>query len=215
VIRALLLDFGGVCLLSPVELHGYLEELYDLPSGTFDWRGPLDPSTDALYRTMIAGDGLTERGYWGQRAAEVGEVIAGRPMTIAEYARVLFDPPRPEVIRPEATAVVQRALAAGFGVSVLTNDLSAFHGPDWAAGVPFLSLVDHLVDCSDTGFLKPDPRAYQRAVDAVGVPAEEMLFVDDQPLNAAGAEAFGMQVQFFDIADATGSWAKVAQRIGV
>jgi putative hydrolase of the HAD superfamily len=214
MIDTLLLDFGGVCLLSPIELHGHLEERLGLPAGTFTWLGPLDPSTDQLYRDMIDGVGVTERGYWHQRAADVGRAV-GRAMALDEYMRLLYEPARPELVRPEAVDVVERAFAAGYGVSVLTNDLRAFHGPDWGDGIPLLQRVDHLVDCSDTGILKPDPRAFQRAVDIVGVPAERVLFVDDQPLNVAGAVEFGMQVQYFDIADAAGSWKQVAERLGV
>jgi putative hydrolase of the HAD superfamily len=214
MIRTLLLDFGGVCLLSPVELHSYTEQTLGLPAGTLTWMGPVDPSTDPLYRDMVAGAGLTERGYWNQRAAEIGALV-GRSMTVRDYAQLVYDPPRPELIRPEAVDVVERAFAAGFGVSVLTNDLRAFHGLDWERGVPFLQRVDHVVDCSDTEILKPDPRAYARAVDIIGVAADEVLFVDDQPMNISGAAEFGMHVQFFDIAEAATSWATVAERLGI
>ncbi len=210
----LLLDFGGVCLLNPVELHRFLEEHLKLPSGTFTWMGPLDLSTDPLWTDMVNGTGLTERQYWHQRATEIGEA-AGRPIDLRAYMKMLYEPPHEAMMRAEALDVVERAFAAGYGVSVLTNDLSAFHGPDWQQQVPLLKRVDHVVDCSDTGILKPDPRAYQRATEIIGVPATRMLFVDDQPLNAQGAADVGMGTHWFDVANATTSWAEVAQRLGV
>ena len=213
-VDVLLLDFGGVCLLNPVELHSRAEDLLDLPRGSFGWMGPVDPSTDELWRRMIAGDGITEREYWALRAAEVG-TAAGRQFELADYMRLLYEPPTPDLIRPGATATVIAALEAGFGVSILTNDMRAFHGREWEHGVEFLSLVDHIVDCSDTNILKPDPRAFARAEEIVDVPANRMLFVDDQPRSVDGAEAAGLNAMWFDIANAELAWRTVAERLGL
>ncbi len=210
----LLLDFGGVCLVNPVELHSKAETEFGLPAGSLTWLGPLDPSTDELWRRMIAGDGVTERQYWTQRAEEVGRA-AGTDITRADYMRKLYDPPTPELVRPGATRVVDDALAAGFGVSVLTNDMRDFHGREWELGVPLLQTVDHIVDCSDTRILKPDRRAFDLAVSTVGVAAGRTLFVDDQPRNVEGAEAAGLVAMWFDIANAEESWNAVASRLGL
>ncbi len=210
----LLLDFGGVCLLNPVELHGRAEAALGLSAGTFEWMGPVAPETDPLWQQMVAGDGLTEREYWARRAGEVG-AAAGRDLSLRDYMIMLYEPPGPELIRPEAVDVASAARAAGYGVSVLTNDMRAFHGREWEQGVAFFDLVDHIVDCSDTDILKPDPRAFQRAVDMIGVAAQRMLFVDDQPLNVAGAAAFGLDAVWFDMSDVAGSWHAVAQRLGL
>ena len=59
----LLLDFGGVCLLNPVELHDAVEDHLHLLRGTLTWTGPLDPGADDLYRRSIEGE-ITERA-WG------------------------------------------------------------------------------------------------------------------------------------------------------
>jgi putative hydrolase of the HAD superfamily len=212
--EVLLLDFGGVCLVNPVELHGKAEALLGLASGSLKWLGPLDPSTDGLWERMIANDGIDERAYWTERAKEVGRA-AGRELSRSEYMKLLYDPPGPELVRPEALATVQSAIAAGRGVSVLTNDMRAFHGPDWEKGVPFLQLVDHIVDCSDTAIYKPDPRAFSRAEEMIGVPLDRMLFVDDQPLNVQGAIDVGLDAMWFDIANAADSWAEVAVGFGL
>ncbi len=209
----LLLDFGGVCLLNPVELHDKATEMLQLPAGTFPWLGPVDPSTDALWRDMIAGE-LTERDYWALRAVEVGKA-AGAEFDTRAYMTLLYEPPTSDLIRPEATAVVHRALTAGLGVSVLTNDMRAFHGRDWESGIDFLQMVDHIVDCSDTDILKPDPRAFARAEAMIGVSADRMLFVDDQPGNVQGALDYGLEALWFDIANAADSWAEVASRFGL
>ena len=210
----LLLDFGGVCLLNPVELHHRAEAHLGLAPGTFTWLGPVDPSTDELWLRMIAGDGVTERDYWAMRPSDVG-AAAGRELTLRQYMTMLYDPPTPEMIRPEATAVVQQARSAGLPMSVLTNDMRAFHGEAWEKQINFLDLAEHIVDCSVTNILKPDPRAYQRAIDITGVAPESMLFVDDQPLNVEGASAAGIDAMWFDIANPDTSWQAVAERLGI
>ena len=116
---------------------------------------------------------------------------------------------------PRPSTSSNAARAARYGVSVLTNDLRAFHGPHWELEVDLLQRMDHIVDCSDTGILKPHRRAYERAVEITGVPAERQLFVDDLPLNVQGAEAAGMDAVWFDIAHAAESWAAVAARLGL
>ncbi len=41
--------------------------------------------------------------------------------------------------------------------------------------------------------LKPEPAIYQGVIEATGLPAEEMLFIDDIEENVAGARTVGMQ----------------------
>jgi len=212
--EVLLLDFGGVCLLNPVELHRRTETLLGLDEGTLAWMGPIAPETDRLWQRMLAGDGVTEREYWAQRAIDVGRA-AGRDLSLRDYMDLLYDPPFADMIRPGAIEVVTRARAAGLGVAILTNDMRAFHGREWEAQVGFFDLVDHIVDCSDTGCLKPDPRAYQRAIDIIDVDPGRVLFVDDQPANVAGAITCGLDAIWFEIADADMAWTAVADRLGL
>ena len=212
--QCLLLDFGGVCLLNPVELHDKAEHLLDLAPGTLDWLGPVDPSTDPLWQRMVAGDGITEREYWAQRAAEVGQLV-DREWDTRAYMTLLYEPAVDSLVRPECVSVAAGAAAAGISVSVLTNDMRAFHGREWEHGISFLRGVDQIVDCSDTDILKPDPRAFQRAVEMTGFSADQMLFIDDQPLNCEGAEAFGIDTMWFDISQPGKSWSAVAQRLNL
>jgi putative hydrolase of the HAD superfamily len=210
----LLLDFGGVCLLTPFELHRHLEAQVGWEAGSVTWMGPFDPSSDDLWTAMFgSGDILNERAYWQRRAEMIGEQL-GTPMGTHDYMRLLYEPARPALVRPGAQATVEHALRTGVGVSVLTNDLRAFHGDEWALGIPLLQQVDHLVDCSDTGVLKPDQRAYQRAVTTIGVPADRMLFVDDQPLNIEGAANAGMQTYWFDVTNADAAWDELRTLVG-
>ncbi len=208
----LLLDFGGVCLLNPVELHHKAESRLGIDAGVLDWLGPIDPDSDPLWREMISGRSITERDYWRQRAIDVG-AAANKELEVHEYMTLLYDPPTPDIIRQAASATAIAAKAAGYGVSVFTNDMSAFHGKAWQQNVEFLDLMDHIVDCSDTNILKPDQRSYQRAVEILGVAPSRILFVDDQPRNVQGALDCGLDAMEFDVANADDAWAAVAARL--
>jgi hypothetical protein len=83
--------------------------------------------------------------------------------------------------------------AGGGRVAILTNDLAAFHGPEWMERVTVLGEIDIVIDGSVTHVLKPDPRAYQAALAALGDPdPASVVFVDDQrrqPPRRAGVRA--------------------------
>lgn len=207
---ALLLDFGGVCLKLPFELHREVEASLGLPAGTFTWRGPIALDTDPLWRAILEGRS-TEREYWKQRAEDVGRA-AGRELSIVDYMRLCCSRPEDAFIRPEAVETIRAVRAAGIRVGILTNDLAAFLGPTWKDGVRFFREIDSFTDVSH-GVRKPEPGAYAEALAALGAPAADVLFVDDQPANVAGAERVGITAIHFQVGDPAGSWKAVRRAV--
>jgi putative hydrolase of the HAD superfamily len=202
--RALLLDVGAVITRTLFESHRDTEQVLGLPAGTLTWLGPIDPSTDALWRRMLAG-GITERNYWEQRALEVGTLLGERWQPVDLFRRARHPEPDRSV-RPEAVAAVAAARAAGARVGVLSNELELFLGKAFAEGATLLRAMDAIVDGTRTRVLKPDLRAYALATEALGVPAADTVFVDDQPRNVEGARAAGLRAVWFDVRDARGSF---------
>lgn len=143
---------------------------------------------------------ITERDYWRLRSAEHGLDTVG-------LMRLYFEPSGDHLIRSEMAAIVGEVQAVGQKAGLLTNDLSAFHAPSWRHRITVLSKVSPLVDLSVIGYLKPDPRGYGAAIEAMNVEASEIVFVDDQPANVAGARAAGMTAVWFDATDVAGSIA--------
>jgi putative hydrolase of the HAD superfamily len=74
--------------------------------------------------------------------------------------------------------------------------------------------VDAVVDGSRTGVLKPDRRAFELALEALGTAAPDTVFVDDQPVNVAAAAAVGLVTVRFDPTDVDGSVAAVEAALG-
>jgi putative hydrolase of the HAD superfamily len=96
---------------------------------------------------------------------------------------------------------------------MLTNELELFYGKPFLAGMDVLVHFDPIIDATHTGILKPDPRSYQMAIEAMGLPAQHILFVDDQFRNITGAVKAGLQTQFFDLRDVSGQIASIAARL--
>lgn len=191
--RRLLLDFGGVVIKTPFELRHRV--------GSPPWYGPFDPDADPLWQRMQKGE-ISEREYWHTRATELFPE-ADDPSR--EMMSRLFAPPGDEVVRPET-----RSLVDDIGeVGVLTNDLAAFHDDDWLASIGLEGRFEPLIDLSYVGYLKPQPEAFAHAIKELASPPEEVLFVDDQPHNVAGAEAFGLAAVWFDVTDPAGSVARI------
>lgn len=196
ICRHALFDFGGPMLLTPFELNGAAEHQWGLAPGSLP-KGPFDPHGDLRWQAWQRGD-ITERDYWAEQATPIGLDIAG-------YMRAFYEPAGDHLIRPQTSQLITHIQAAGYQTGLLTNDLSAFHGPEWAAAISVLGEFEPLVDLSSTGTLKPDPRAYQAALTAMDVPADTVVFLDDQRRNVAGARAVGMHAVHFDPADVDGS----------
>jgi putative hydrolase of the HAD superfamily len=211
-VKAVVLDFGGPVLLTPFERLRALERSLGVPERTFDWRGPFDPAADPRWRAMQAGE-LSERAYWAGRAAEVA-AVSGEAGVPAMMAR-LFDGPEDELVRPQARALVAEAKAAGLETAVLTNDLYDFHAQAWIDRMRVLAEVGCVVDTSRHGTRKPEPAAYRLVLDRLGVAADQAVFVDDQPANAAGAGTAGMAVVWFDVTRPDDSYQQVRQAIGL
>ncbi|MBI2800275.1 MAG: HAD-IA family hydrolase [Gammaproteobacteria bacterium] len=206
----LLLDFGGVCLRLPMELHRTVERELGLPAQSLTWMGPVAPETDPLWRAIWAGE-LTEREYWDRRAAELSRAT-GHTLSARDYMRLCVNRAETQVIRAEAVTVIRRARAAGVKVGILTNDLAAFVGSEWKDQLSFFREVDAFTDVS-FGTMKPQPEAYALGLKNLGTSAAATLFVDDQPRNVEGAARVGLAAIRFDVRQPASAWAMVESRL--
>ena len=212
--KALILDFGGVVTRTLFETHADTEQALGLPPGTLTWRGPFDVASDPLWAQMQRRE-ITERDYWMTRTAEVGRMVGEdwRDMqTFVQRARGA-DPEL--VLRPEARTAILRAKAAGCKLAILSNELDLFYGVNFRKRFPLIELFDVIVDATYTGILKPDPRAYEAVIEAVGLPRTDCVFVDDQLKNIEGANAVGLPSVHFDVLDPAASYATALTMLGL
>lgn len=212
--RALILDFGGVISRTLFETHDASECALGLAPGTLTWRGPFDPTGDALWRDMQAGR-LSERDYWHARTREVGALIGQTWDRMEQFVQRARGNDPDAVLRPETAALVRAAKAAGCKLAILSNELDLFYGRSLRERMALLRLIDVIVDATYTGVLKPDPRAYLDCLALLGVQAAQAVFVDDQLGNIEGARRIGLQVVHFDVLDPARSVREAAGLLGI
>lgn len=212
--KALVLDFGGVISRMLFETHDLSEQALGLAPGTLTWKGPFDPASDPLWQDMQA-DKLSERDYWMARTREVGRLVGEEWDAMETFVQRARGADVEAVIRPEAIETIHVAKAAGKRLAILSNELDLFYGADFRSRLPLLQLFDVIVDATHTGILKPDPRAYAAVTEALGLPAGECVFVDDQKRNADGGVRAGMQVVHFDVLRPAASFATARELLGL
>jgi putative hydrolase of the HAD superfamily len=189
-LSGLLLDIGGVVHNTGVRMVERLARREPAMWPVIEDIGGIASDRDELWQRMLRRQ-LTERDYWAQRAAELGAAVGETWDTRALMDR-FYQLPEHEWLCTPAIELMTDAKAAGLRVGALTNDMTAFHGPEWVARQPHLKLFDVIVDASLTGVMKPDPRAFRDGAEALGLPAEQIVFLDDMPWNAEGARQAGM-----------------------
>ena len=152
--------------------------------------GGIASDRDELWQRMLRRQ-VSEREYWAQRAAEFGAAV-GETWDTRAMMRRFYELPEQEWLCAATVELMADAKAAGLRLGALTNDMTAFHGPGWVARQEHLKLFDIIVDASLTGVMKPDPRAFRDGAEALGLPPEQIVFLDDMPWNAEGARQAGM-----------------------
>jgi HAD superfamily hydrolase (TIGR01509 family) len=84
----------------------------------------------------------------------------------------------------------------GFISNASQNWMGSFFTPEQTA------LFDQVSVSSETGFLKPDPRAYEHIANLLNAPLEQCVLIDDQPVYCDGARGVGMNaIQYTNLSD--------------
>ena len=211
--RALILDFGGVVTRTLFETHDLTEKALGLAPGTLTWRGPVDPGTDPLWVSMQMGE-ISERDYWMARTRQVGKLVGEDWTTMMTFVQRARGAEPDLVLRPEARQSILAAKAAGIKLAILSNELDLFYGVEFRKRFPLIGLFDVIIDATYTKILKPDPRAYQMCLDALGLGAQSCVFVDDQKKNVVGARALGIPTVHFDVTEPASSYALAMAMLG-
>jgi putative hydrolase of the HAD superfamily len=216
VIRAALFDFGGVIVAGPWEAFADYEREHDLPVGLIRQINATDPDTNAwaqLERREVDLDGFAER--FEAEAAALGHRVDGR-----QVLALLADPAGAARVRPEMVEAVRRC-SERLVTGLLTNNFVSMEGEGMAggrgegtaggrgegmAGGAFASLVgvfDAVIESSQVGVRKPDPRFYELACATLDIQPDEAVFLDDLGVNLKPARALGMAtIKVVDPADA-------------
>jgi putative hydrolase of the HAD superfamily len=181
-VTAVLFDFGGVILSSPLEAFDEYERRQGLPAGVIRRINLTDPDTNAwakLERGEVDPDGFAELFAAEARAQGV---------EIDPYAvlALLAGEPRPVMIE-----ALHRLRKAGLPLAMVTNNIAPM--PREGELGEIIALFDVVLESSIEGIRKPEPEIYQRALQRLGVSADDCAYLDDLGVNLKPARALGMQ----------------------
>lgn len=200
--RAVLWDFGGVLSTSPFEAFARFERERGLPEGFIRRVNATNPDTNAwarFERSELDLDGFAVA--FAEESEALGHRIDGREV----LALLAGD------LRPHVVEAVRRCRAAGLLTALLTNNVGAMDG--WQGTLALGELFDVVVESSKVGVRKPDPAAYELVLDELGVPAAEVVFLDDLGINLKPARAMGMTT--IKVVDPDEALAELERLLGI
>ncbi len=187
VLKAVLFDFGGVFTPSPFstitaaapELGLTPDQILELVFGDYSQDG--DHPWHRLERGEMTLAAAREELAALSREAEVDVdvmTLFGRMGTVDNQREPMVEGTR-------------RLLERGFRTALVTNNVKEF-GDGWKKMIPVDELFEYVIDSSAVGVRKPNPHIFTLALDALGVQANEAVFLDDLPANVAAAESLGI-----------------------
>jgi len=188
-IAAVLWDYGGVFSASPfeavagvargmgVEPERYVEIIF----------GPYDADTPHPWHRL-------ERGEVSFAEAREEILALGREQGVDSDPLHFFAAMAQDsgpLVRAEVVELA-REVRGGLPTALVTNNVHEFR-EHWQRTIPVDDLFHEVIDSSEVGLRKPDPRIFELALARLGdVPAERTVFLDDYEGNVEAARRVGI-----------------------
>jgi putative hydrolase of the HAD superfamily len=202
-VKAVLFDFGGVLSTSPFEAFARYERERGLPDRFLRGLNAANHHDNAwahLERGDVTLDEFCR--LYEQEALAAGHEVVGR-----DVLALLRGDLRPEMI----TAV--RRCSERLLTGLLTNNFVGMSAADGFSEMrELLDLFDAVVESSQVGVRKPEPRFYELACDALGIEPAQAVFLDDLGVNLKPAKAMGMQT--IKVIDPAAALAELEAAVG-
>jgi epoxide hydrolase-like predicted phosphatase len=187
-LRAVLWDYGGVFSGSPfhamagvaekqgVEPQRYLELVF----------GPYDHDTDHPWHRL-------ERGELALEVARAEIIALGRREGVDSDPFHLFSAMGGGGMRADVVEFARGVKLGGVATALVTNNAVEFRD-FWRRSIPVAELFDQVVDSSEVGMRKPNPRIFELALERLGgIDPASAVFVDDWPGNVEAARRVGLR----------------------
>ena len=189
MIKAIIFDFGRVISTQkPMSLfRGYEKEMGLAP-------GVLNATMfgHPIWEQVLVGRKTVDE-YWG----EIGPLVGlHAPEAVAAFRRRYH---ADEAIN-EGVLNLVRTLHGQYKLAVLSNAPPGL--VRWLDEWSIKGLFDVVFCSGDEGVAKPDPVAFERTLERLGVAPQEAIFIDDSPRHVAAARALGVHAIHFTTADA-------------
>ena len=188
--RGLIIDWGGVMTTSiPAAVRAWLDS-DDIDPDTYAaavrpwWPGDQDPAADgnpvhALERGECSSEDFEQRLASMLVRRDGGRVLA------EGLLRRMFAASTP---CEQMYAALHAMRTAGLPTCLLSNSW----GHDAYPREVFDGMFHAVVISAKVGMRKPEERIYRHAVELIGLPPAQCVFIDDMETNVRAAEAIGM-----------------------
>jgi epoxide hydrolase-like predicted phosphatase len=187
-VGAVAFDLGGVLTRSALGgVDRYAAEI-GLPRGSLSSYFRADP---AMARLEIGQ--MSSRDFFKYVCIQA-EAAHGQRIDIRRLAAAAEEG---QSLNPEMIDLVGQ-IHLRFATALVTNNVAE---ATWRGNFPF-ELFDIVMDSSEVGVRKPDPRLYEELLDRLGRPASEVAFVDDFEENLVPAASLGLATVHFTGIDA-------------
>ena len=94
--------------------------------------------------------------------------------------------------REDVVAFGKQLKTDGMATALVTNNAAEFRD-HWRNAIPLDDLFHHVVDSSEVGLRKPDPKIFELALEHLGASAANTLFLDDFQGNLDAAAQLGIR----------------------
>lgn len=185
--QAVIWDFGGVFTSSPFEAFARYERERGLPEN--------------LIRRINSANSLENA--WAR--FERSELNLDQfDVEFAKEARTLgFEVPGKDIIallagdfRPDVIAALRAIKKADYRTGCITNNVPSNQASSQEGRTLYareiMEMFDHVIESSKIGIRKPNPRIYEMMCEALSVPPENCIYLDDLGMNLKPAKAMGM-----------------------
>ncbi|MEE2677063.1 MAG: HAD family phosphatase [Myxococcota bacterium] len=190
-VEAVIWDFGGVFIGSPFAAMAEVARDLDVDPKQYFGAvfGPYDRDTDHPWHRL-------ERGEITLVAAREEILELGRAEGFDADPFHFFGAMARNGgggARSEVVECARELKAGGMPTALLTNNAVEFREA-WTRTVPVDELFHHIIDSSEVGMRKPDPRIFELTLERLGgIAAGNAVFLDDYPGNIEAAERVGIR----------------------
>jgi len=187
-VEAVIFDYGGVISVSVFHDLAPLDDELGVPRGSVHrlmFGSPDDPHAE--YHRLETGE-ITLTEYLDSLERRAPEIL-GRSLDLEMYVR--FTAERPLQVQWPMVHRVRELRGEGLRLALLTNNAKEF-SDSWRASFPVAELFADVIDSSEVGMRKPDPRIYELTCERLGVSPQAAVFLDDNVENIDAASALGI-----------------------
>ena len=180
MIHAVLFDLDGVVRHFDPNYVADIELRHKLAAGTLDGAAFAKPLIDDVTT------GLITRAEW---VRTVGGLV-GNAAASEEWGG------QPSVVDDAVLKLSDELRSLGLRTAVLTNGTDTIPAEVDALGIA--GHFDAVFNSAEIGFAKPDVRAFQHVLDALGVGGPEVFFTDDSASKIVGADRLSIRTHLFE-----------------